>query len=154
MKTLFVTFSSSLSSSSTKANQALKHRVKSDAGFPDIEVKMEKLTEVCLTVIHRIRELHFKTDDLLEHKLLDEYEEKLRELNDDLTESMLGLYPELKPGLPTSVVRTELKFKNCLSFFNFWLDSLRKSEIKPELLALVDEIQNLNNQTLYQIRML
>lgn len=115
----------------------------------------EKLAGTIISLLFEARtiahQLHLQTTSFSIHKALDEYYHDIVERADALAENLQGRYGIIKkfPSISLDTDSPVELVENVIS----WIDANRmKICDEPEIQNLIDEVQNLNNSTLYKLK--
>jgi DNA-binding ferritin-like protein len=108
------------------------------------------------TLLHSSTNTHFfhwSTDSYAKHKALGHYYEDILELADDLAESYMGCYEQIKSFPATyNMPKDPVKYMEALN--NFVKDARQDLPQESQIQNIIDEIAQLIDSTLYQLRFL
>ena len=108
------------------------------------------------TMLHSATNTHFfhwNTDSFSKHMALGEYYEEIVELVDDLVESYMGCYEQIKT-FPSVYHQPKEAVKYMESLKNFVDDARKDLPQETQIQNIVDEIAQLIDSTLYKLRFL
>jgi len=108
------------------------------------------------TMLHSATNTHFfhwNTDSFSKHMALGEYYEEIVELVDDLVESYMGCYEQLKT-FPSVYHQPKEAVKYLESLKNFVDDARKDLPQETQIQNIIDEIAQLIDSTLYKLRFL
>lgn len=113
--------------------------------------KMGSLISLLFTARTQAHILHLQTKSYAIHKALNEYYDSIIGLADSIAESYQGRY-----GIITSYPSFNLNATDPVKMVEqvrTWIDKNRKSCCEEsEIQNLIDEVQHLNNSTLYKLK--
>jgi hypothetical protein len=93
--------------------------------------------------------VHLSTGSYEKHKALNEYYDKIVDIIDRLVETYQGIYGKIKFTIPESTDQDIIKyFGNLASELN----KLNRDKIDSEINAIIDDILELINSTLYKLK--
>ena len=98
-----------------------------------------------------IHKLHLQTLKYSEHKALNSYYDSIVELVDTFAESYQGRTSIIKDY--PQIAEPQGDARTIITMFRTFLDEVRGGIQYPELQNTIDEIQTLNNQTLYLLQL-
>lgn len=108
------------------------------------------------TMLHSATNTHFfhwNTDSFSKHMALGEYYEEIVELVDDLVESYMGCYEQIKT-FPSVYHQPKEAVKYMESLKNFVNDARKDLPQETQIQNIIDEIAQLIDSTLYKLRFL
>jgi DNA-binding ferritin-like protein len=108
------------------------------------------------TMLHSATNTHFfhwNTDSFSKHMALGEYYEEIVELVDDLVESYMGCYEQIKT-FPSVYHQPKEAVKYMESLKNFVDDARKDLPQETQIQNIIDEIAQLIDSTLYKLRFL
>tara|TARA_B100001971_G_C18207070_1_gene548301 strand:- start:433 stop:828 length:396 start_codon:yes stop_codon:yes gene_type:complete len=126
------------------------------------EIKITEGEFISKTLFHlnNIKGFHWQTKSYAEHKVLDEYHCKLTELIDKFTES----FDEFKPSTDAGCIDVYIDKADVIQHVNEYHEKVKdiratinyaiidNNEEYKFLLSLIDDIEQLINQTTYHLR--
>jgi DNA-binding ferritin-like protein len=108
------------------------------------------------TLLHSSTNTHFahwSTDSYAKHKALGRYYEDILELVDDLAETYMGCYEQIKSFPSTyNMPKDPVKYMEALN--NFVSDARKDLPQESQIQNIIDEIAQLIDSTLYKLRFL
>ena len=98
-----------------------------------------------------IHKIHLQTLKYSEHKALNSYYDSIVDLVDTFAESYQGRTTIIKEY--PQIAEPQGDARTLIGMFRSFLDEVRSTIQYPELQNTIDEIQTLNNQTLYLLQL-
>jgi DNA-binding ferritin-like protein len=112
---------------------------------------MPFLIALCFEARTKAHMLHLQTKSYATHKALNEYYDEIVDIADSLAEAYQGregiitTYPKISLSAPDPIKLVEQ--------VRSWVDKNRKDiSIYSEIQNIIDELQDLNNSTLYKLK--
>jgi DNA-binding ferritin-like protein len=113
--------------------------------------KISMLISILFDARTKAHQLHLQTKSYAQHKALNEYYDEIIGLADSLAEAYQG-----REGVITKYPKVSLNDSDPIKLVEqvrTWIDKNRKAcSPYSELQNIIDEVQDLNNSTLYKLR--
>ena len=116
----------------------------------------ENMALFAATLLHSATNTHFfhwSTDSYSKHKALGSYYSQVQDLTDDLLESYMGCYEQIK-SFPSTYHQPKEPVKYLESLKNFVDDARKDLPQETQIQNIIDEIAQLIDSTLYKLRFL